>query len=742
MASCPADFDVWGKPASSQHEGVPDNRVFEHSAVCWAYILQEFKTLGDVSEEYSVVNLACPLTWTRFREPVRIQGIDEVWDKSAVLQQIQANEPIMQKELPKSAAKTLEPAGDIQRFLLCWGISTTICYEWNMPANYKPECMDIKGESLRDLSARISSVDYLTLYPPLKLKDYSLSCPRLTLNSEAHMVVYTGPTKGVKSSGIWNPISMENENVDLDEMALSLKDYPFSDVSCSKEAGKGSFTREPIEAIVVLFDTSSSMNEICLGEGMTRIDATKQLFHAFANRSMAYNFAHIIALTQFDSYVTVVEEFTEAFESFKQNVNELVAVGQTRMYDAIVNAVSQLDEIGVTYPNCTKRILCLTDGEDQGSKTTYLKTAKALQASKVCLDSVLVGYGNDIAKCLSKSSGGCCFNPVTMTEGLKLFEMETVLSLNARKDIAKKSRIATKADLHRYSMKPYDKQPPHKVPDDITKPVSPAHVILNKVSKSPPIGGTTSAPIRVKRILRELSAYQRSPHACIHLFPCEDNVGFWRILLVGPPDTPYEGGVFLLYADFTKNYPVAPPVIRFITPIYHCNVNAAGRICHSVFDRDYTSDTSIYTILVCIFGLLITPEPDDPLDSTLAEEYFASKETYYEKARSNKNMYASKTLQQHQRAMLGSEERGAKVPLPQHLKCPLTNELFVDPVGTPYGHVYERYAIEASLSQSAEDPIARQPLGRELLKTDTSVKKLVEDFRSSRIKSDAWWQSD
>lgn len=35
--------------------------------------------------------------------------------------------------------------------------------------------------------------------------------------------------------------------------------------------------------------------------------------------------------------------------------------------------------------------------------------------------------------------------------------------------------------------------------------------------------------------------------------------------------------------------------------------------------------------------------------------------------------------------------------IPQHLICPLTNKMFVDPVKTVYGTVYERKAIEEHL---------------------------------------------
>jgi len=42
---------------------------------------------------------------------------------------------------------------------------------------------------------------------------------------------------------------------------------------------------------------------------------------------------------------------------------------------------------------------------------------------------------------------------------------------------------------------------------------------------------------------------------------------FWRILMQGPPDTPYEKGVFELYCQFGPDYPVKPPLVRFVTHV-------------------------------------------------------------------------------------------------------------------------------------------------------------------------------
>ncbi len=52
--------------------------------------------------------------------------------------------------------------------------------------------------------------------------------------------------------------------------------------------------------------------------------------------------------------------------------------------------------------------------------------------------------------------------------------------------------------------------------------------------------------------------------------------------------------------------------------VVHCNVNAHGKICHSIFDRNYSSDTAVGTLLEHVYGLLLTPDKDDPLDSSLA----------------------------------------------------------------------------------------------------------------------------
>lgn len=67
-------------------------------------------------------------------------------------------------------------------------------------------------------------------------------------------------------------------------------------------------------------------------------------------------------------------------------------------------------------------------------------------------------------------------------------------------------------------------------------------------------------------------------------------------------------------------------------------------------------------------------------------------------------------------------------PPPEYM-CPLSLELFADPVSTVDGHVYERVRIEAWLSQNATSPNTGEELVSKLLIPQYSLRSLVSRWR-------------
>ena len=82
-------------------------------------------------------------------------------------------------------------------------------------------------------------------------------------------------------------------------------------------------------------------------------------------------------------------------------------------------------------------------------------------------------------------------------------------------------------------------------------------------------------------------------------------------------DTPYAGGLFRLEISIPQRYPFEPPVVRFMTPIYHPNVDTAGRICLDLLKSQprgtWKPSVSLSALLTSIQLLMAEPNPDDGL---------------------------------------------------------------------------------------------------------------------------------
>jgi ubiquitin-conjugating enzyme E2 G1 len=51
----------------------------------------------------------------------------------------------------------------------------------------------------------------------------------------------------------------------------------------------------------------------------------------------------------------------------------------------------------------------------------------------------------------------------------------------------------------------------------------------------------------------------------------DDNMFVWELMLIGPQETLYEGGFFSAKLEFPQDFPNSPPVMTFLTPMWHPN---------------------------------------------------------------------------------------------------------------------------------------------------------------------------
>ena len=137
-------------------------------------------------------------------------------------------------------------------------------------------------------------------------------------------------------------------------------------------------------------------------------------------------------------------------------------------------------------------------------------------------------------------------------------------------------------------------------------------------------------------------------------FSLENNqINRWRIAMIGPKNTPYEGGLFKLRATFPDNYPKYGPEIRFINRIYHVNVcsddsGPLGHICVANLNSwrisGMVKDHPYYTMkqaLFDIFCLFYVHDVKGVFNDKKAKLYYYNRDQYEANARKWTELYAS-----------------------------------------------------------------------------------------------------
>jgi len=155
----------------------------------------------------------------------------------------------------------------------------------------------------------------------------------------------------------------------------------------------------------------------------------------------------------------------------------------------------------------------------------------------------------------------------------------------------------------------------------------------------------------IKRLQSEYKQYINDINTHYSLKTDDKNFLKWEILLIGPSETIFEGGIFKCQLEFTKEYPNKPPNFKFIDNLFHPNIYKDGKVCMSIlhegvdiYGYEHISERwnpshSVNSILMSLLSILTEPNFDSPANVDASklwrENYNEYKKIIYKQIASN-----------------------------------------------------------------------------------------------------------
>lgn len=120
------------------------------------------------------------------------------------------------------------------------------------------------------------------------------------------------------------------------------------------------------------------------------------------------------------------------------------------------------------------------------------------------------------------------------------------------------------------------------------------------------------------------------------------NLMKWEAGIPGKEGTNWEGGIFKVTMEFSSDYPMKPPVCRFVPALYHPNVYPSGKICLSILNEEegWRPAITIKQMLLGVQDLLDNPNPNSPAQQRAYEDYVRNRKLYNDniKAQTKRNL--------------------------------------------------------------------------------------------------------
>jgi len=164
------------------------------------------------------------------------------------------------------------------------------------------------------------------------------------------------------------------------------------------------------------------------------------------------------------------------------------------------------------------------------------------------------------------------------------------------------------------------KSPDEKSQDDMAAVVPkkglalPLRVDWDPKRHSGSVGPTSVAMSRIKKDLQE---FYKHPPEGIYLLVRDEDISCLDVLIVGPKETPYQGGFFHFYLSFSDNYPFQPPRVKLMTTgngkvRFNPNFYQNGKVCLSILGTwtgPQWNASQTLTSVLCSIQSLMSEEP-------------------------------------------------------------------------------------------------------------------------------------
>ena len=205
----------------------------------------------------------------------------------------------------------------------------------------------------------------------------------------------------------------------MDRYITDLAQHEFVVYEDSVEQDLDFFTRSPLPiALALLIDTSASMER--------QIQTAQQAAIGFAERLRPQDLASVV---DFDSRVTILEDFTNDGDRLERAIRRTAAGGSTSLYNAIYISLKELSKVRARTTDDIRRraIVVLSDGEDTSSLVGFNEVMELAKRSETATYAIGLrarehrgsrGFqeAEYVLQQLSRETGGRAFFPESLGE--------------------------------------------------------------------------------------------------------------------------------------------------------------------------------------------------------------------------------------------------------------------------------------------------------------------------------------